>query len=577
MTRQSGEIVLPRIFFLTASLMCLLMHRPAGFVAQGDEGNHGNIRVEGKLDIRPGGQAMQAPLLEAEGLTYQLVFHDHASLLPESDSVIRSKTLAWKEFVDQDVVVEGTLEVRVNERTNSNGGIVSRTNHYIHVRAIYSVANDLKRRRTNAVTVNKASERGVVEVRTKSGGGSAFVIDSRGFAVTNRHVVSKDDAGIAIQRDGNTLPFRVIGRGIGERHDLAIILILPDKPMTPLNLGRSNDLMVGEEVFAIANPKGLHCITRGIISRIDNDDAGRPRQVWTDADIFGGSSGGPILNARGDVVAVIKGGIGTALNYGLSVGELRRQFEEILSVEARFDFWFGAQVDTVGPVAKVLAVASGSPAEAAGIHADDIIIQLGKEQIHDGVDFYLSLVLRRAGDELPILAQRGNEHVEAKVVLDEYPTLSAVEADETTLRPGLSYAVFRGNWDQLPDFPSLEASDRGVLKVPGLPDELTGKDEFAIKISGFIKVAEEDLYTVSVRSDDGSRLSIGDRVVVDNDGLHGSRMIAGRIRLEAGLHPIEICHFDQLKDEELEVHVHRADAGAAELSAADFFHIDADP
>ena len=69
---------------------------------------------------------------------------------------------------------------------------------------------------------------------------------------------------------------------------------------------------------------------------------------------------------------------------------------------------------------------------------------------------------------------------------------------------------------------------------------------YGIKFTGFVKVPAEGLYTFYTKSDDGSRLYLGDRLVVDNDGLHSAAEITGMIRLAAGLHPITITYFQAL-------------------------------
>ena len=77
------------------------------------------------------------------------------------------------------------------------------------------------------------------------------------------------------------------------------------------------------------------------------------------------------------------------------------------------------------------------------------------------------------------------------------------------------------------------------------------RENYGIQFEGFVKIPEEGLYTFYTSSDDGSRLSIGDEVVVNNDGLHAVQRKSGLVRLPAGLHPVTISFFEQGGDEEL--------------------------
>lgn len=106
----------------------------------------------------------------------------------------------------------------------------------------------------------------------------------------------------------------------------------------------------------------------------------------------------------------------------------------------------------------------------------------------------------------------------------------------------------------LPDFEALDSVSDGIVKVPD--EEAYGTengDNYGLCFKGFIKVPEEGLYTFYTSSDDGSRLSIGENVVVSNDGLHAVQRKSGLARLPAGLHPVTIAFFERGGDEELEV------------------------
>jgi alpha-L-fucosidase len=109
---------------------------------------------------------------------------------------------------------------------------------------------------------------------------------------------------------------------------------------------------------------------------------------------------------------------------------------------------------------------------------------------------------------------------------------------------GLCFEYHEGDWSKLPDFESLAAVKEGFCENVSLV--VRGRDEhFGLRFSGYVEVPATGLYTFFVDSDDGSRLFIGDELVVDNDGLHSAHEVGGEIALEAGLHPVTIDFFQR--------------------------------
>ncbi len=109
---------------------------------------------------------------------------------------------------------------------------------------------------------------------------------------------------------------------------------------------------------------------------------------------------------------------------------------------------------------------------------------------------------------------------------------------------GVKFSYYEGNWDKLPDFSTLKPKKEGVVPTFVLtPKE--DVDHFGFTYAGFIKVPEQGIYGFFSESDDGSRLYIGDKLVVDNDGLHGMGEKKGLTPLAAGLHPIRVIFFER--------------------------------
>jgi len=126
--------------------------------------------------------------------------------------------------------------------------------------------------------------------------------------------------------------------------------------------------------------------------------------------------------------------------------------------------------------------------------------------------------------------------------------------EDSELTSGLNFEIFEGSWNRLPDFNQLTPVSSGVADAITLDlPELTQDDEFGARFTGFIEVPRDDTYTFYTTSDDGSQLSIGEIVVVDNDGLHAARERSGEIELSAGKHPLTVTSFEKFGEETLSV------------------------
>ena len=153
--------------------------------------------------------------------------------------------------------------------------------------------------------------------------------------------------------------------------------------------------------------------------------------------------------------------------------------------------------------------------------------------------------------------------VAAQVFRDGRPVSDAVKKAYRKVLPrpaetiagstgGLRYAYYAGDWEQLPDFSTLPAESQGTVEKFDLSPS-TRKEYFGILFQGYITVPEDGLYRFHLASDDGSRLYIGDELVADNDGLHGSTEVMGRIVLEKGTHPIRVEYFQRTGSTDFEV------------------------
>jgi S1-C subfamily serine protease len=290
------------------------------------------------------------------------------------------------------------------------------------------------------------------------GAGSGFIIDPRGYILTNYHVVAGAQTIEVVLGDQNRYPAKFIGAD--QRNDVAMIKIEPktNKPLTALPLGDSSTLQVGQKVLAIGDPFGFQStLTTGVVSAIGRtvqtsqttfiDEA-----IQTDASINRGNSGGPLINTHGDVIGInsaIYTPSGTAAGIGFAIPiNTAKLIATDLMTEGRVRrAYLGVQTLPVGqwlaealslPVQDGLLVeqaTKGGPAAAAGIHGGDRVAQAGMRRIMIGGDvivgldgqkvsnqFDMNVLLnrKRPGDTVTVTVYRGAKKVDIPVKLGEH-------------------------------------------------------------------------------------------------------------------------------------------------------------
>ncbi len=109
---------------------------------------------------------------------------------------------------------------------------------------------------------------------------------------------------------------------------------------------------------------------------------------------------------------------------------------------------------------------------------------------------------------------------------------------------GLEYRYYEGSWQKLPDFQSLTEIRKGHVYDFNLDSFERRSAKFAVEFNGYLKIEKKGEYNFYTVSNDGSKLLIGDAIVVINDGSHGNFERQGKIKLEHGIHPIKVEYFD---------------------------------
>ncbi len=231
--------------------------------------------------------------------------------------------------------------------------------------------------------------------------GSGFIIDASGYIVTNNHVIEDSDQITVSLQDGTQMPAKVVGRDT--KTDIALLKVVPKKPLPATHFGDSEKTRIGDWVIAIGDPFGIgSTVTAGIVSaRNRNINAGPYDDfIQTDAPINRGNSGGPLFDMDGNVIGInsqIYTPSGGSVGIGFAIpANLAR---EVVSQLRQFGMarrgWIGVRIQPVTPEiaeglglsttqgALVNDVTQGGPAAKAGLVSGDLITGFDGKPVPD--------------------------------------------------------------------------------------------------------------------------------------------------------------------------------------------------
>ena len=291
--------------------------------------------------------------------------------------------------------------------------------------------------------------------------GTGFVIDDDGTILTNAHVV-EGAVSVSVQfEDDRLVDGRVIGKDLST--DLALVRVEPDKvKLSPLRLGVSKDVKVGDPTVAIGNPFGLErTLTTGVVSALQRqikglDDFTIDNVIQTDAPINPGNSGGPLIDAAGRVIGVnsqiqtAQGGTGSVgIGFAVPIDTAKEVIPQLKS-KGRVDrAWIGLTTVTVTPsIAKlgldvergalIQTVEPGSPAERARMRGGDVQAQVGQDPVLLGGDVIVDIggkpvrstedvatavSTRKPGEDVSVTVVRDGLRVKVRVKLSQRPSV----------------------------------------------------------------------------------------------------------------------------------------------------------
>ncbi|MGZ4444577.1 MAG: S1C family serine protease [Nocardioidaceae bacterium] len=291
-------------------------------------------------------------------------------------------------------------------------------------------------------TVQVNANGGVAGGRPGGATGSGFVADRQGHVITNNHVVADatgDGQLKVVDRSGHTHDATIVGRS--EVYDIAVLSVQGGAGLPPAPLGSSHSTHVGDTVVAVGSPLGLSgTVTSGIVSALDrpvtttgeNNQASYIDAVQTDAAINPGSSGGPLVNMRGQVIGV-NSAIATAgdplsgqsgnigVGFAIPMEQVQLTASQILRTgEAKYPI-IGANVNITGVGSRgatLTEVPSGTPADRAGLHKGDLVVGVDHTAVSNGIDLIVAIRTHRPGQTITLVVLRHGARRRIAVTLD---------------------------------------------------------------------------------------------------------------------------------------------------------------
>jgi S1-C subfamily serine protease len=304
------------------------------------------------------------------------------------------------------------------------------------------------------------------EKKIANGSGSGFIFSSDGYLFSNSHVVNGADELLVTLYDGESFPAILVGEDPDT--DLAILKIYAHNH-SAAHLGNTGDLKIGQLAIAIGNPLGFqHTVTAGVISAL-----GRTLQsvngrmmdniIQTDAALNPGNSGGPLINAEGEVIGVNTATIMGAQNicFAISINTAKDVAEQLIRNGKVKRSYLGLAIQQIELVPKlrqaaqvenrsalfITHVENNSPAARAGIKDGDIIVNFAEHKVQTSDELFKLLSADRIGQFQFIELIRGNRKIELRVTPEENgpPKAQAAVARKKPALHTKMDAAFRDN------------------------------------------------------------------------------------------------------------------------------------
>jgi len=306
--------------------------------------------------------------------------------------------------------------------------------------------------------------------------GSGVIVTKDGYIVTNNHVVENaDEISVTIGEDPTEYSAKLVGKDSDS--DLAVIKIDSKDKLTPIKLGDSSTLLVGDVAFAIGNPFGVgNTVTMGIVSALNKNKVGINKYenyIQTDASINPGNSGGALVDSRGALIGIntailSKSGGNDGIGFAIPVEMVKDVVGKLVSDGKVVRGYLGVviadldkdtqQVYNRKSGAIILDISDDTPAAKYGLKRGDLIFSINGKEIKDRNSLQNLIASFLPKDKIKVGVERGKKDRIIEVVLGDRSIIPGLQAENQTILGGLRVAQINNE----------------VLRKYRLPSDVTG-------------------------------------------------------------------------------------------------------
>lgn len=358
-----------------------------------------------------------------------------------------SNPLEQKKDETTDIKKDTSVSQKEIEKHNKNALETQRAFINVYKEAKDSIVNIRTKKTVVVNTYNPLEEllfgnSGGQEKRESGSLGSGFVVSEDGYIVTNNHVVNNADEIYVKFTDGREYPTRLIGTS--PEVDIAVLKIDSNEKFKPLQFADSDKIEIGQWSIAFGNPLGLNdSMTVGIISAAGRSSLGIEEIenfIQTDAAINQGNSGGPLVDISGKVIGVntaILSTSGGSVGLGFAIpSNLASVVKDSIIATGKFERpYVGLYLENLdsqkikalniksGNGVYIAQVVQGSPAEAAGLRPQDVVIAVNGKAVNSAGAFIGELAAKKAGETVELRIIRSAQTMNVTVTLAQSPKI----------------------------------------------------------------------------------------------------------------------------------------------------------
>lgn len=372
----------------------------------------------------------------------------------------------------------------------------------------------------------------------QQGMGTGVIVDSRGYILTNNHVVGEaDELEVTLNKDTKKVKAKIIGKD--PKSDLAVIKIDPPFALETATLGDSDTIKIGDWVIAAGNPFGLdNTITAGIVSAKGRSlgNVGQYEDfIQTDAAINPGNSGGPLCNLNGEVIGIntaifTRSGGYMGVGFAIPSKMVKSVMESLISKGKVVRGWLGVGIQNLTEElsqsfnynekegALIGQIQEDSPAQKAGFKQGDIVTSFGGEKVKDMNQLRNRVAATEPGTKVPVEVFRDGNKQELSVKIEELPSQSLDDEKTETQENNIGVTTETLTGDLASRLGTKKTKGLVVTSVtPGSIAERAGiqPKDIILSVNGKAISKESELINLLTKS----ALSKGVRLVVETQGM----------------------------------------------------------